>query len=102
MIIKTESIKAFLNAFAPKDLADLYNHDMEIQVTVAKDNGERITGDFKGKQWHAYTDGIQTWKPIRIPVNGNTNPEFTDSPMSYDLKDHAEGIGMTGWDWKNK
>lgn len=102
MVTKTESIKAFLNAFAPSDLANLYNHDMEIQVTVAKDAGERITGDFKGKQWHAYTDGIQTWKPIRIPVNGNTNPEFTDSPMVYDLKDHAEGIGQTGWNWKNK
>ncbi len=98
---KTEAIKAFLTAYTHKDLADLYNHDMEVQITVSKGKGERTTGEYKGKQWQAYTDGFQIWKPIRIPVNANTTPEYTDGPMQYDLKDHAEGIGMTGWDWKN-
>lgn len=97
---KTEAIKAFLSQFAPPDLAALYNHDMEVQVIVAKDNGERTEGDYKGRMWHGYTDGLQVWKPIRIPLNANTEPEFTDSPMTYDLLAHAEGIGMTGWDWK--
>lgn len=102
MVTKTEAIKAFLNAKTFSDLADMYCHDMECQITVAQDNGERVTGDFKGKQWHGYTDGIQTWKPIRIPMKANTEPEYEDSPMSWDLNDHAEGIGMTGWDWKSK
>jgi len=101
-VMKTQAIKAFLNNFAPVDLASLYNENMEVQVTVAKDQGERIEGDFKGKMWHGYTDGMQVWKPIRIPRNANTEPEFEDTPMSYDLSAHAEGVGMTGWDWKNK
>jgi hypothetical protein len=75
---------------------------MEVQITVAKDGGERIEGDFKGKQWHGYSDGIQTWKPIRIPMNAMTTPEYTDSTMTWNLDEHAEGIGMTGWDWVNK
>lgn len=100
MVTKTQAIKAFLNANTHADLADMYNHDMECQITVAKDDGERVAGDFKGKQWHGYTDGIQTWKPIRIPRNANSEPEYEDTPMSYDLALHAEGIGMTGWDWK--
>lgn len=100
MVTKTQAIKAFLVANTHADLADMYNHDMECQITVAKDDGERIAGDFKGKQWHGYTDGIQTWKPIRIPRNANSEPEYEDTPMSYDLAAHAEGIGMTGWDWK--
>ena len=100
--MKTEAIKAFLTAYAPSDLAILYNYDMECQVTVAKDNGERIEGDFKGKHWQGYTDSIQTWKPIRIPINAMSEPTFQDSIMTYDLAAHAEGIGMTGCDWNNK
>lgn len=102
MILKSQAIKAFLTEFAPPDLASLYNHDMEVQVNVAKDNGDRVEGDYKGKLWLGYTDGIQTWKPIRIPLFANTEPEYTDSPMSYSLLEHAEGIGMTGWDWKSR
>jgi Family of unknown function (DUF5906) len=99
---KTSAIKAFLMAYAPPDLAGLYDHDMECQVTVAKDNGDRIEGDFKGKHWQGYSDGLQTWKPIRIPLNAMSEPTYEDVPMAFDLSDHAEGIGMTGWDWKNK
>ena len=102
LISKSQSIKAFLTQFAPSDLASLYNHDMEVQVNVAKDNGEPVQGDYKGKLWRGYSDGVQTWKPIRIPLFANTEPEFNDSPMSYDLAAHAEGIGMTGWDWKSR
>lgn len=102
MVTKTEAIKSFLVAYAPQDLSQLYNHDMEVQVTVAKDFGTRIEGDFKGRQWNGYTDGFQIWKPIRIPLNAMSEPEFEDSPMSYDLSIHADGIGMTGWDWRNR
>lgn len=99
---KTGAIKAFLTAFAPPDLASLYNFNMEVQIIVAKDGGERVEGDFKGRKYLAYTDGAQTWKPIRIPVNANTEPTFEDGPMSYNLQEHAEGIGMTGWDWYSR
>ena len=75
---------------------------MECQVNVAQDNGERISGEYKGRQWLGWTDGLQTWKAIRIPYKANSEPEFNDSEIKFDLLTHAEGIGMTGWDWVNK
>ncbi len=80
----------------------MYNPNMEVQVNVAQDCGTRVEGDFEGKRWLAWTDGIQIWKPIRIPRNANTEPVYDDKPMAYNLDEHAEAIGMTGWDWKNK
>lgn len=96
---RTEAIKNFLLAKAHPDLASLYSHDMEVQVNVAEDGGERVDGDFKGRMWHGFSDGIQTWKAIRIPYKAMSEPEYVDKEVSYDLAEHAEGIGMTGWDW---
>lgn len=102
MPTKTEAIKAFLTKFTHADLSALYHHDIECQVNVAHDGGERVEGEFKGRQWHAWTDGIQTWKSFRIPYNANTVPEFTDNNIKFDIALHVEGIGMTGWNWKLK
>ncbi len=99
---KTQAIKTFLEHFAHLDLANLYNHDMEVQVNVGQDGGTRIEGDFKGRQWHGWTDGAQTWKFIRIPNNANSDPNYQDSEIRFDLAAHAEGIGMTGWNWAKK
>lgn len=99
---KSQAIKRFLDARTHQDLASLYNIDMEVQVLVAQENGTRIDGDYKGKYWHGWTDGIQTWKPFRIPLKANTEPEYTDREMNFDLDRYVEAIGMTGWDWKNK
>lgn len=101
-VTRTQAIKNFLTASTQTDLANLYNYDMECQVNVAQDGGERTEGDYKGKNWHGWTDGLTTWKSFRIPRNANTVPEYDDTIMSYDLAEHAEGIGMTGWDWKNR
>jgi hypothetical protein len=95
---KTEAIKIFLTAFTQPDLASMYNHDMEVQVNVAQDNGERVEGEYEGAKWLGYSDGINTWKSFRIPRNASTVPEYTDHPLTFDCK-HIEGIGMTGWDW---
>jgi hypothetical protein len=100
--LKTVAIQRFLERFTHADLARLYNHDMEMQVNVGQDGGRRIDGDFKGKQWHGWTDGAQTWKSFRIPYKANTEPEYEDKPLNFDLEAHAEGIGMTGWDWKSR
>ncbi len=103
MVIRSTAIKNFLNAFTYKDLADLYNHSMEVQVNVSQDGGEReSTEGFRGRTWHSYTDGIQTWYGFRIPKNASTEPEDNDFDIKYDLAEHAEGIGLTGWDWKNR
>ena len=99
---RTEAIKKFLVANTHADLAAMYSYDMEVQVNVAQDGGERTTKDFKGRQYQVYTDGVQTWKAMRIPYKANTVPEYKDVPMSFDLSAHVEGIGMTGWDWVNK
>jgi hypothetical protein len=100
-VTRSEAIKNFLREKARSDLAALYSIDMEVQVNVAQDGGDRVEGDYKGKMWQGWTDGVTTWKPFRIPYKANSSPEYTDVKMSFDLATHAEGIGMTGWDWKN-
>ena len=99
-VTKVEAIKAFLIGSTHVDLAELYSQNMEVQILVGQDGGERINKTYKGHNWTAYTDGLQTWKPFRIPYMANSNPEFDlSSTMDFDLTKHAEGIGMTGWDW---
>lgn len=93
MPTRTEAIKRYLTAVTHADLANLYNKNMEVQIKVAQDGGERV--DTKGL---AYTDNTTTWYPIRIPKKAMTpEPEFDDKEMTYSLEHHAEGIGMTGW-----
>lgn len=101
-MLKTESIKTFLKNVARSDLAALYSENMEVQVNVAQDLGERIEGDYKGRKWQGWSDGLTTWKPFRIPFKANTEPEYTDSDIKFDLAVHADAIGMTGWDWKSR
>lgn len=102
MVTKSEAIANFLHAKTHKDLANLYSLDMECQVNVAQDGGDRVAGEFKGKKWHGWTDGLQTWKSFRIPYKAKSDPEYDDTKATFDLAEHAEAIGMTGWDWKNR
>ena len=100
---KTDAIKSFLQQNTLIDLASLYNADMECQVNVARDDGERIKGEYMGKQWSGFTNSYgDVWKSFRIPYKANSEPEYTDKPMTFSLDEHADGIGMTGWDWKNR
>jgi len=100
---KTDAIKLFLEKSTHSDLAMIYNHDMECQVNVAQGNGERIKGEYKGKQWSGWTNNTgQLWKSFRIPHNASTVATYIDTPLKFDLNQHAEGIGMTGWDWQQK
>jgi len=99
MPTRSEAIKRFLLAKTQEDLAALYSIGMECQVNVGQDGGEKMQGDYMGRKWTGWTDGLTTWKPFRIPWNAATNPEYNDSEINYDLEQHAEGIGMTGWSW---
>lgn len=72
---------------------------MECQVNVAQDGGTRTGGEYKGVKWNGWTDDLTVWKPFRIPRSANTSPEYTDSEIKFDLAQHAEAIGMTGWNW---
>ncbi len=100
---KTKAIVQFLKV-ATSPIAKLYNPDMEVQVNVAKDNGIRVRGEFKGRNWRGWRDPKtkEQWKSFRIPWNADTEPEYTDTDIKFDLSKHVEGVGMTGWDWKNK
>ena len=102
MVTKTTAIKNFLVASTHEDIAKIYDPNIECQVNAAQDNGERVQGDFKGRKWHGWTDGIQTWKSFRIPWKAKSNPEYTDSEIKWNLEEHCDAIGLTGWDWKNK
>jgi hypothetical protein len=76
---------------------------MECQVNVAEDDGEQIQGEFRGRSWYGYEKDGQIWKSFRIPYSADSNPNFdTTSKMSFSLEDHAEAIGMTGWNWVKK
>ena len=79
MPTKTEAISRFLKAKTHGDLANLYSYNMECQVNVAQDGGERAEGEFSGRKWLGWTDNLTTWKPFRIPRNAATNPEYQDS-----------------------
>ena len=101
-VTHAEAIKNLLLKLARPDLAELYCLDMEVQVNVAQDNGTRIDGEYKGKHWHGWSDGVTTWKSFRIPWNASTEPTYEERPIKFNLAEHAEAIGMTGWDWQNK
>src|SRR5436853_2571102 len=104
LVKRSEVIKNFLMAKTHKDLAALYFKGMECQVNVAQDGGERIQGEFKGRQWAAWqnADTGEQWASFRIPRNAMSEPEDNDSEIRWNLESHAEGIGMTGWDWMTR
>jgi hypothetical protein len=97
---KTEAVKAYLMAFAPPDLAALYDEAMEVQVNVIPGEAEEaVEGEHNGVRWKGWQRDGQLWKEFRIPWGNFT---FTDSQLGFDLSAHAEAIGMTGWDWQAK
>ncbi len=102
MPTKIEAISRFLKAYTHGDLASLYTPQMECQVNVAQDNGERIDGEYMGRKWIGWTDSVTTWKSFRIPYKAMTEPEYEDREISFDLESHVEGIGLTGWDWVDR
>jgi len=70
--------------------------DLETQL-MTDTEGERLEGKPQ------YTDGSQTWGPIRWPWKANTeNPEWFDKPRTFSYPDHLVAIGSTGWNWKLK
>lgn len=105
MTTRTEAVGNFLRLSTKADLADLYTPEMECQVNVGQDGGIRVSKEFKGRSWHEWanpSDPEDTWKSFRIPYNARTTPEYRDVQMNFDLQQHAEAVGMTGWNWVKK
>jgi hypothetical protein len=99
---KTEAVKEFLAAQEnASDVAQLYCHNMEVQVNV-KPSPKIVTKlSSAGKRFQAYTDGEETWKHFRIPWNAKANPTYSDGNLTFSTK-HFQAIGMTGWNWAEK
>ena len=98
MPLVSEALRSFLHARktpANADLVDRCSIDMEVQVNVMAGDGEPVAG--KKSTW---TNGSDTWHSIRIPKNAATDPTWEDYKIGYPFDLYAEGIGMTGWDWK--
>lgn len=76
-----------------------YGCNMEIQVNVTPgEDGEPVEG-----RNSTFTNGLDTWWSFRIPKGAYTNEaSWKDLPVQYDLQEHVDAIGLTGWDWKNK
>jgi len=80
------------------DMLARYQSSMEVQVNVAADKGNQVAG--KHNTWE---DEHESWWHIRIPKKAMTDsPEWHDYDLDWSLDEHAEGIGLTGWDWANK
>ena len=104
-MLRTEAIKQFLQQNARPELALLYNREMEVQVNVLTELDDpdrtvrRLEKTYQGHAFHAYTDGTDTWKPIRVPYNDGT---YKDVPLRWELSDYVKCIGMTGWNWAKR
>jgi hypothetical protein len=101
---KTEAIKRLLEAKTYPDLAALYNSGMETQVLVGQNGGHRIEGEYRGKYWVGFQNPEtgEQWKSFRIPYSASKDPFYDDGPMNYDLEKYFDGVGLSGWDWKNR
>lgn len=103
MTLKSDAIRAFLNAKAHPDLAALYHKGMECQVNVAQGRGTRIeVGGLGSKPGIAFTHEGETWKSFRIPAKAMSDPVDNDSSQSFNFDQHVEGVGLTGWDWQKR
>ena len=94
----SESIHAFLQARktpANADLVDRWSIALETQINVAADGGEPVAG-----KRSTYSDGIRSWHSLRIPKDAYSEPSWRDYNLSFSIAEHAEGIGLTGWDWQ--
>ena len=100
-----EAITGFLrqqyDAHNGKDLLDFYlEHEgaLETQVNVAAGEGRPVPGR---TSTYADENGNEWWS-IRIPKKADSEPEWSDYHLKWPLELHAEAIGSTGWDWRNK
>ena len=99
---RADAIHCFLQDHTRPDLATLYNYGMEVQVNVAQGGGTRKQ-NVKGSRAVIWTDGETSWYNYRIPKAAWSIPEDNSGAnQSFSLEDHAEGIGLTGWDFANK
>lgn len=98
-----DAIFCFLQDYTVPDLAGLYHTGMEVQVNVAQDEGARKEL-VKGSRAIIWTDPDgNTWYNYRIPKRAWQDPEDNSNAIqSFSLREHAEGIGLTGWNFNRR
>jgi hypothetical protein len=118
---KRTAIARFLIESAHPDLAGRWHKGLETQVLTAKDDGVPFFSTYQGRRWRGYHKpgqlctpnqnsqdeherkrGCRFWKDFRIPWGAMGEPSYEDSEQTWDLEDHALGIGSTGWNWEHK
>lgn len=100
-MLKRTVVYNFINLYAQPHLR-LYTPEMEVQVNVRQGNGTKTRTSGRGKNSFFYTDGVEKWKNFRIPYNANTDPQFMDSDLQFNLEQHIESVGLTGWNWEKR
>ena len=88
-MLRSDVVSNFLKLHTHPDLVDLHNQNMQCHVVVSAGNGTK-----EGVVW---SDGIESWYPFVI-----TDEESNNKLITYNFDKYVEGIGLTGWDWKNK
>ena len=101
-----EAILAFTQAAKTKNnedlLADLYELEiqMNVRATGSTPDGYVFHGERVEDTTGTFSDGPNTWWPIRVPKDANDDPHWEDYQMSFPPEVFAEGIGSTGWGWR--
>ena len=99
----TEAIGRFLRAKVNdnnRDLIDRWSPAMETQLNVDETKGTPIS---EGKHVWIYEDERDSFefRNIRIPFNAKSDPINNDGEIDFPVGEVAEGIGSTGWDYKD-
>ena len=96
----SEALHKFLQARktpANADLIDRWSIAMETQVNVAVGDGEPVEGK---RSTFSQRDRHVALHPH--PQGCQLGAHWEDYELRYSFTEHAEGIGMTGWDWQNR
>ncbi len=104
-MLKSEKIAQILKERTHSDLANQYFNGMEVQVNVAREDGTRLVkGLPDGGSFAVWTNDDQTqeWKNYRMPYNADTDPVDNDREIRFDHDKYVEGIGLTGWNYKDR
>jgi len=86
----TEAISKFLE---DNGRFQIYHPRLEVQVNV-KHSDKKI----QKEKYYLWTDGKESWKPIRIPYSDGSYKD----PQLYFSTDKFEKIGLSGWNWRDK
>lgn len=91
----TQALSNFLRSHSA---LPFYNPNMEVQVNVRTDLGEKCIGEYNGKSYIYFTDGKFSWKSFRIPSVAG----YEERDLAWPLDVYVDAIGLTGWNYRSK